>query len=204
MSFKKYCKNIAWATGVIILVGIGFLVPNIWGAVKALGYYDRGQQLTEAGDYEAAIAEYNKAISIKPGLAHAWTNRGFAQGKLGRHLEKFHSCAQATNVAPSLAEAWNCKGDARFDLKQYELALKEYDQARAVAPDFAKAWNCAGRALIQLERYEAAIEKFDKALEIQPDNVEAFAGKITALEKLGKSKEILKKCQRRGWICRYP
>ena len=199
MSFKKYCKYIAWATGVITLVAIGFLIPTIWRAVKALEHYERGQQLTEAGDYEAAIAEYDKAISIKPDFAQAWVNRGFAQGKLGRHLDKFSSCAQATKVAPNFPEAWNCKGLARFDLKQYELALKEYDRAIAVDNEFYRGWFNQSEILFKLERYEEAIEKFDKVLEIQPDNVVAFAGKIAALEKLGKLKEIRKQCQRRGW-----
>ena len=82
------------------VVGIGFLF-NSWGTFKALGYYQRGQELTEAGYYEAAIAEYNKAIDIKSNFAIAWTNRGFAQGQLGRHLERFSSCAEATNIDPN-------------------------------------------------------------------------------------------------------
>ena len=137
---RRTFLTLVFLLGFSSVVAIGFLVPNIWGAVKSLGYYDRGQKLTVAGEYEAAIAEYNKAISIKPGFAIAWTNRGFAQGKLGRHLEKFYSCAQTTNVAPSFAEAWNCKGLARFDLKQYELALQEYEQAIAVDKEFYRAW----------------------------------------------------------------
>ena len=188
-------KNLVWVAGIIALVGIGFLVPNIIGAVKALGYYDRGQQLTEAGEFEAAIAEYNKAISIKPGFAIAWTNRGFAQGKLGRHLEKFHSCAQATNVAPSFAEAWNCKGLARFDLKQYELALREYDQAIYVDNEFYRGWFNKGQVLIKLGRYEEAIAATRKVLAIKPDYFLAWTQICQAFFELQQYQDAKTNCQ---------
>ncbi len=186
---------IGWVIGIVALLGIAVLIPNIWGAVKALGYYNRGQQLTESGEYEAAIAEYNKAISIKPGFAIAWTNRGFAQGKLGRHLDKFSSCAQATNVAPDFAEAWNCKGLARFDLKQYELALKEYDQAIAVDEEFYRGWFNKGQVLIKLGQYEEAIAATRKVLTIKPDYFLAWTQICSAFFELQQYQAAKTNCQ---------
>ena len=162
-------KNIVWATGIVTVVVIGFLTPKILRLVEVLRHYNQAQQLNEAGDYEAAIIEYNKAIAIKQDFAEAWTNKGFAQGQLGRHLDKFSSCDRATNVAPDFAEAWNCKGLARFDLNQYELALKEYEQAIDVDERFYRAWYNKGEALIELGLYEEAIAATRKVLTIKPD-----------------------------------
>ena len=193
---KKFqFKNIVWVTGIAALVGIAVLIPNIWGAVKALGNYERGQQLTEAGDYEEAISEYNKAIKIKPDFAIAWTNKGFAQGKLGRHLDKFSSCAQATNIAPNFPEAWNCKGLARFDLKQYELALKEYDQAIAVDQEFYRGWFNKGQVLIRLGRYEEAIAATRKVLAIEPDYFLAWTQICSAFFELQQYQDAKTNCQ---------
>ena len=162
-------KNIVWVTGIVAVVGIAVLIPKILRMVEVLRHYNQAQQLTGAGDYKTAIAEYNKAIAIKPDFTEALTNRGFAQGQLGKHLEKYSSCAQAANVNPNFAEAWNCKGLARFDLKQYELALKEYEQAIAVDEQFFRAWFNKGEALIKLGRYEEAIAATRKVLTIKPD-----------------------------------
>lgn len=188
-------KKIVLFTGIFAILGIAAFIPNILGAVKALGHYERGQQLTEAGDYEKAIAEYNKAISIKPNFAIAWTNRGFAQGKLSRHLDKFSSCAQATNVAPNFAEAWNCKGLARFDLKQYELALQEYDQAIAVDEEFYRGWFNKGQVLIKLGRYEEAIAATRKVLAIQPDYFLAWTQICSAFFELQQYQDAKTNCQ---------
>ncbi len=162
-------KRLVWIIGIGTLLGIGLLIPQILRMVKVLGHYNQAQQLTEAGEYEDAIVEYNKAIAIKQDFAIAWTNRGFAQGKLGSHYEKYSSCAQATNVAPNFAEAWNCKGSALFDLKEYEDAIKEYDKAIAVDEKFYRAWYNKGEALIKLGRYEEAIAATRKVLAIEPD-----------------------------------
>lgn len=188
-------KNIVWGVGIFAVLGIGLLIPNIWGAVKALGYYEKGQQLTEAGDYEAAIAEYNKAIAIKPNFVIAWTNRGFAEGKLGKHLDKFSSCAQATNLEPNFAEAWNCKGLARFDLKQYELALKEYDQAIAVDEEFYRGWFNKGQVLIKLGHYEEAIAATRKVLAIEPDYFLAWTQICRAFFQLQQYQAAKTNCQ---------
>ena len=192
---KFQFKNIVWAIGILAVLGIAVLIPNIWGAVKALGYYERGQQLTEAGEYEEAIAEYNKAIAIKPDFAIAWTNKGFAQGKLGQHLAKFSSCDQATEIAKNFAEAWNCKGLARFDLKQYELALKEYDQAIAVDKDFYRGWYNKGQVLIKLGRYEEAIAATRKVLAIKPDYFLAWTQMCSAFFELQQYRDAKTNCQ---------
>ena len=188
-------KNIVWVTGIFAVVGIAVLIPNIWGAVKALGHYNRGQQLTESGKYEAAIAEYNKAISIKPSFAIAWTNRGFAQGKLGKHVDKFSSCAQATNVAPDFAEAWNCRGLARYDLGQFELALKEYDRAIAVDKEFYRGWFNKGQVLIKLGQHEDAIAATRKVLAIKPDYFLAWTQICSAFFELQQYQAAKTNCQ---------
>jgi len=188
-------KNILWATGLFAVVGIGVLIPNIWGAVKALRYYERGQQLTESGEYEAAIAEYNKAIRIKKDFAIAWTNKGFAQGKLGKHFDKFSSCDKATEIAPKFSEAWNCKGLAKFDLKQYESALKEYDQAIAVDEEFYRGWFNKGQVLIKLGRYEEAIAATRKVLAIKPDYFLAWTQICRAFFELQQYQDAKTNCQ---------
>jgi len=162
-------------------LGLLLLTPKIWKAVQALKFYNEGNALIEAGEYETAIASFDKALSNRSDFAQAWTNRGFAQGKLGRHLEKFSSCVQATDVAPDFAEAWNCRGLARFDLKQYEQALEEYNKAIAVDADFYRGWFNKGQVLLKLGQPREAENATQEVLGIKPDYFLAWTQLCRAL-----------------------
>ena len=152
-----------------LTLGLVFLSPKVWRALQALKYYNEGNSLIEVGAYEQAIAAFDKAVTSRSDFAQAWTNKGYAQGKLGKNLEKFSSCAQATNVAPEFAEAWNCRGLARFALQQYDRALQEYNQAIAVDPDYYHGWLNKGEVLLKLGRPREAINATRRVLTTQPD-----------------------------------
>ena len=163
--------------------GAVFLLPKIFSAAKAIQLYSQGNQLIDSGQYKEAIAAFDAAIKSHPNFPQAWTNRGFALGKLGQHLEKFYSCARATHIQPDFPEAWNCRGLARFDLKQYEKAIEEYDQAIAVDENFYRAWYNKGEALIPLGRYEEAVAATQKVLDLEPDYFLAWTQMCRALYK---------------------
>jgi eukaryotic-like serine/threonine-protein kinase len=162
-------------------LGLLFLAPKIWNAVQALKFYNEGNDLIELGEYETAIESFDKALNYRNDFAQAWTNRGFAQGKLNRHLEKFSSCVQATDVAPDFSEAWNCRGLARFDLQQYEQALEEYNQAIAVDADFYRGWYNKGQVLLKLDQPREAESATREVLRIKPDYFLAWTQLCRAL-----------------------
>ena len=176
-------------------LGLLFLAPRIWQALQALKNYNEGNALIEAGEFESAISAFDRALANHNSFAQAWTNKGFAQGKLGRHLEKFSSCVQATYVAPDFAEAWNCRGLARFDLKQYERALEEYNRAIAVDADFYRGWFNKGQVLLKLGRPKEAIEATRQVLEIQPDYFLAWTQLCRALYELEQYQDAKAHCQ---------
>ena len=176
-------------------LGLLFLTPKIWKAFQALKFYNEGNELIEAGEYESAIDAFDKALSERSDFAQAWTNRGFAQGKLGKHLEKFTSCLQATDVAPDFAEAWNCRGLARFDLKQYEQALEEYNRAIAVNPDFYRGWFNKGQVLLALGRPKEAEDATREVIGIERDYFLAWTQLCRALYEQGKYQDAKAHCE---------
>ena len=150
-------------------LGLLFLVPRIWQAFQALKFYNEGNELIESGEYESAIASFDKALASRNDFALALTYKGFAQGKLGSNLDKFSSCSQATDIAPDFTEAWNCRGQARFNLKQYEQALEEYNKAIEIEPDFYRGWYNKGEVLLRLGQPREAETAIKEALKIKPD-----------------------------------
>ncbi|MDJ0743339.1 MAG: tetratricopeptide repeat protein [Xenococcaceae cyanobacterium MO_167.B27] len=184
-----------WFILIPILALLGFLGPNIWRALKALGYYNQGNALIKEEKFEEAIAAFDQAVSIKPDFVEAWTNKGFAQGKLGRHLEKFSSCARATHIAPDFAEAWNCRGLARGDLRQYELALIEFDKAIAVDEDFYNGYFNKGQVLLKLGKLEESIITTRQVLSIKPDYYFAWTQICQAFYQLKQYEEAKAHCE---------
>lgn len=172
-----------------------FLTPKIWQSLQALKYYNEGNSLIEAGEYEQSISSFDKALANRSDFAQAWTNKGYAQGKLGRHLEKFSSCVQATDVASDFSEAWNCRGLARFDLKQYERALQEYNQAIAVDPEYYLGWLNKGQVLLKLGRPREAIDSTRQVLKTKPDYFLAWTQLCQALYNLEQYQDAKAHCE---------
>ena len=176
---KDYKKSNSWNYLIeflfimIIVFGV-FINPNIWITLQALKYYQEGKVLIEEGRYEKAIEAFDLAIKHRPNFPQAWTNKVYAQSKLGRCFVEgcFKFCTELIRISSAItsAEAWNCKGLAYSDLKQYEQALKEYNQAIAVNPKFTAAWYNKGEALLKLGRYKESISATRQVLKLEPDN----------------------------------
>ncbi|MEL6440134.1 MAG: serine/threonine-protein kinase [Cyanobacteria bacterium J06621_8] len=175
-------------------LGLIFLAPKIWEAARALKHYNEGNSLIEAEDYNEAIKAFDQAIVSRGDFAQAWTNRGFALGKLGKHVEKFSSCENATKVAPDFPEAWNCRGLARFDLKQYEKALEDYNRAIAVNDQFYRGWFNKGQVLLKLGQPREAINATRKVLSIKPDYFLAWTQMCRALYELEQYQDAKAHC----------
>ena len=176
-------------------IGILFLTPRIWRSLQALKFYNEGNSLIETEEYEEAISVFDRALSYRSDFAQAWSNKGFAQGKLNRHFEKFASCERATDVDPDFAEAWNCRGLARFDSQQYEKALEEYNRAIAVDPDFYRSWFNKGQVLLKLGRPREAEFATRRVLEIKPDYFLAWTQLCQALYELEQYQDAKAHCE---------
>ncbi len=175
--------------------GLLFLAPKVWRALQALKYYNEGNALIEANEYEQAILSFEKAVRNRSDFAQAWTNKGYAQGKLGKHLEKFSSCDRATKVAPDFVEAWNCKGLARSDLHQYERALQEYNQALAVDPNYYRGWLNKGEVLLKLGYPREAIDATRQVLRLKPDYFFAWTQMCQILYELEQYQDAKANCE---------
>jgi len=176
-------------------LGLLLLAPKIWKSLQALKFYNEGNALIEAGEYDQAISSFDRALANRNDFAQAWTNKGYAQGKMGSHLEKFSSCVQATDVSPDFSEAWNCRGLARYDLKQYEQALLEYNQAIAVDPEYYLGWLNKGQVLLRLGRPKEAIDATRQVLQTKPDYFLAWTQLCQALYNLEQYQDAKAHCE---------
>ena len=152
----------AGAHPALLLASVQAAVPRE-SAQVAQSCLERGDALSEARDYTAAIAAYNIAIELKPDFAEAYNNRGFAY-YLNKDAE--HAIAdftRAIELRPNYPKAYNSRGVVYMS-NGYgsSKAIADFDRAIALKPDFRYAY--INRANARLARHPwLALRDFHQA-----------------------------------------
>ena len=154
-------------------------------------WFDRGVQQAIAGDFEGALASFDKAIAFKHDYHEAWYNRGAALGKLGRFEEALASFDRAISFKHDFHEAWGSHGFALANLGRLEEAIASYDRATSFKHDKYEAWGKRGVALANLGRLEEAIASYDRAISFKHDFHEAWGNRGIDLKDLGRLEEAI-------------
>jgi tetratricopeptide (TPR) repeat protein len=97
----------------------------------------RRHRIANQKDYEAAIANYRKAISIKPEEAKYYGDLGNAYSKLSRNEEALDAYTQQVRFAPNDSTAHKNRGDILERLQRRDDALASYQNAVRIKPDYA-------------------------------------------------------------------
>ena len=151
----------------------------------------------QKGEYELAIANYNKAIELNSNFADAYNNRGFAKAGRGEHRKAIKDYDEAISFNSRHASAFNSRGVSKACLKQYDEAIKDFNAAIKIDPMYMGAYYNRGLALNRPDQDEtAAIEDFEKVLNIRPDHAAAYYGRGLARKSLGQLVEARKNLER--------
>ena len=86
----------------------------------------RYQQL---GQHDAAIADFDAAIRVKPDYADAYFGRGAAKADLGRYDAAIADYDVAIRLKPNYADAYIGRGAAKGRSGQHFAAMSDYDVA---------------------------------------------------------------------------
>jgi Flp pilus assembly protein TadD len=116
-------QTITVATALFLWLGaieIGFAKPPAGGA----GHMQRGIELAQQKQYDAAIAEFTKAIQANPKDARGYTNRGTAYRASNRLADAIADFSKAIEVAPKDEVAYRERGNTQVMQSQFETALQ--------------------------------------------------------------------------------
>ena len=163
---------------------------------SAIDCYNRGRAKHNLGQYEAAIADYDNAIRLKPNYALAYNNRGLAKYYLGQYEAAIADYDNAIRLKPNYVFAYNNRGLTKHDLGQYEAAIADYDNAIRLKPNYALAYRNRKRAKAKLgQTWKAELgsdiseeearrhEMFDDGIQIaREQGLDELKGVLKALE----------------------
>ena len=140
-----------------------------------------GNVLMGNGQLDSAVANYRRALEIKPDFAEAHCNLGLALQDLGQLEGAMASYKRALEIKPDFAEAHNNLGNTLQGLGQLEDAMASYKCALEINPDYAEGYNNLGNILKDLGQLEGAEESYRRALEIKPDYFDAHCNLLFSL-----------------------
>ncbi len=156
-------------------------------AVEAQGevFFSRGNAYLFKGEVDRAIADYDRAIELKPDLAEAYNNRGNAYWNKGEVDRAIADYDRAIELKPDYAEAYYNRGIAYRNKGEVDRAIADYDRAIELKPDYAEAYNNRGIAYWNKGEVDRAIADYDRAIELKPDDAEAYYNRGIAYKMQG-------------------
>jgi tetratricopeptide (TPR) repeat protein len=119
--------------------------------------------------YAQAIADYTRAIELKPDSFYAYSGRGQVRAEIGEYVKALEDLDRALGIGTedSIAEAYarNGRGLACGGLRRYQEAFKEFDASIDRSPD--NGWVYYNRAQVyeRMEEFGKAREDYQTALE---------------------------------------
>jgi len=140
----------------------------------AIAHSERGTAFSDKGDLDRAIADYSKAIQIRPDYDIAYYNRGNAHRGKGDFDRAIADYSEAIQIKPDHDLAYYNRGLAYDANGDFDRAIADFDKAIEIDPDDHRVYNNRGIAYKSLGEYERAITDYDRAIEIKPDHASAF------------------------------
>jgi len=142
-------------------------------------------------DYDTALKCFDKALSLDPNLAVAWSNKGNILARLDRFDESFVCHRKAVSLKPVSFSMWLSWAEVLILARCYEEALEKADRAIKFSFRDHKPWLVKGNALVKLERPEEALECYKKAISIDKKAVQAWSNQRALLMRLKRYEEAL-------------
>ena len=133
-----------------------------------------GTALLRAGQYQAAIGEFQEAISRTPQLAEAHNNVGVALINLKRHDEAIPWLESALRVDANYVVAVHNIGNAHRAMGRHQQALVQYQKALQIDPGYAPSIGQMAVALQAMGRLPEAIAMCQKAVQQQPEEADLW------------------------------
>ena len=109
-------------------------------------YFGSAAQKYQQGDYQGALADYNRAIKINRRSANAYYNRGLLKTtKLQDDRGALADYDRAIQLKPNYDAAYNNRGNLKAEkLQDYPGALADYNRAIQLKPSNINAYYNRG------------------------------------------------------------
>jgi len=169
------------------------LWPNHARPHNALGY-----ALFVAGDHEAAIASFSRALELDPFMAGAYANMGDLYFHKHQFAEAAASYGKALEISPYefTADFHYRVAAALMELGRFDEAIATLRDAILIDPEYELAHYAIGNAYSRKGMPKAAMSAYAEALRLNPRAVRIYVNLGQSLEAQGREADAIEVYQK--------
>ncbi|MEM1155694.1 MAG: tetratricopeptide repeat protein, partial [Pseudomonadota bacterium] len=156
--------------------------------LDAYSFLRAGMANERTGNYPAAVAAYDRGLSVEPENVELLNAKGFALFQQGKSDEAVVSLEKAIAVDPDHWKAHNNMALASIEIGELELAEAHYRESLAIEPQPA-IYNDLGFVLERQGLPGEASDAYRKALEMDPESAVAQFNLASTLARSGEFEE---------------
>lgn len=137
-------------------------------------FYAQGKISYQAGKYEKAIQDLNKAIELNPAYADAYYVRGNAYYDIKENDKAIDDYTLAIQFNPKSADAYYWRGNTHRLVRQDDKALSDFANTITLDRNYTEAYYWKARTHYDLMQDEKAIENYNMAIQLKADYTDAI------------------------------
>ncbi len=138
-------------------------------------YYEQGLNCLDEGEFEQAIAMFDRAIKLSLGdISEIYVSRGEALAYLGRWQDAEKSINEALRHQPYMATAYNERGNVRRFQNKMDDAITDYTMAINIEPVYYEAYYNRALAYEEKRRFQEAEDDLTRTLALNPTISQAY------------------------------
>lgn len=137
-------------------------------------YNTRGTIKEHMEDYDGAMQDYSKALSINHEYGTAYYNRANLYAGMKQYDKALNDFNSAIKYSPEHSENYNNRGLLKRDLGDYKGAMYDFMKVIELSPEDENGYYNRGYTYFMQEKLENAIADFSTAIKKQAQNPDAY------------------------------
>lgn len=131
-------------------------------------YYQRALVYQRINQFNAAIADYIKVISINPDSANAMFNLGLCYEKRLEHDKAIDTFNNALKIKSDDPRIYNARALSYVEKSDFKSAEDDYLKSIALDPKYQQAYFNLGTLYERQKMYNEALTQYDAAIRLGP------------------------------------
>lgn len=158
---------------------------------KAHAAFERGLTASAAGQDKEALAFFNEALKLDPGIDRAWAARGLVRRRLGDDAGALDDFAEAVRRDPRDLRAWVNRGELHLRRRSYSLAIEDFTNVLRLDPKNAEAYRQRGVCYTHSGEHAKAVADETTAIDLAPGDPRAYFYRANARQLRGDTRRAL-------------
>jgi len=158
---------------------------------QARAYRERGLELMQLGQLQAALTSLNEAVRLEPDDYVALNGMGVILLSVNQFPKALACFDRALILQPNDPIANHNRGLALMSLARPAEARQSFERTLQLAPGSQPSWLWRGKCDLELQRPAAALASFERAKSLAPGDFAAHFQAGMALAQLTRNREAL-------------